>query len=94
MADQDALARSLSAASAEPRRQVVDAIARYQLALHRLRLEDADLVPAVGSRTIVRRLLLLVVTLDVFAPLAVAGAMINAIPTLIVVVAGWSRGHR
>ncbi len=88
MAEQDVLARSLSAASAESRRRVVDAIARYQLALHALRLEDADLVPEVGSRTIARRLLLLVVMLILFAPLAVAGALINAIPTMIVVVAG------
>jgi glycerol-3-phosphate O-acyltransferase/dihydroxyacetone phosphate acyltransferase len=88
MADQAALARSLSAAGDEPRRRVVDAIARYHLALHAVRLADADLVPAVGSSTIARRLLVLVVTLLVFAPLAVAGAMINTIPTLIVVVAG------
>jgi 1-acyl-sn-glycerol-3-phosphate acyltransferase len=82
------LASQLADVPAPARAALVDELARYQLSLSLLHMTDAEVMPRATARTLVTRLVWLGVLVVVLAPFAVAGVLINALPTLIVAIAG------
>jgi 1-acyl-sn-glycerol-3-phosphate acyltransferase len=88
LADREALAARLGDLPDDDRHALLDELGRYALALDALHVSDEQLVPRVTTRAIVRRLVLLAIAVAVLAPFAVAGVFINAIPAIIVAVAG------
>ena len=88
MADVAAKSRRLSRAGADPVRELVSLVARYQMLLGFVGLEDEDLVHRVGLKTLARRLVVLGVLLVVLAPVALAGLFANLIPVVLVLIAG------
>lgn len=68
--------------------RVVDTVARYHLLLGSVRLTDHDIAAGTGLRSITRHALGLAVLLVVLAPFAAAGLVANALPALVVIVAG------
>jgi glycerol-3-phosphate O-acyltransferase / dihydroxyacetone phosphate acyltransferase len=88
LADREMLAARLADLPDGERNAVLDELGRYALALDALHISDEQLVPRVTTRAIVRRLVLLAIAVAVLAPFAVAGVFINAVPAVIVAVAG------
>lgn len=88
LAPREALARQLAAAPPDRREQVVDAVARYQLSLDVSQVSDEEIEPPPRTRDLAGRLARLIVGGIVLAPLAIAGILVNAIPALVVAVAG------
>ena len=83
-----AAARRLTTAGAEPVDRLVSLVARYQMLLGSVGLDDDQLRGDVRVRTLVRRLIVLGVIVVVLAPLAVAGLFVNLVPVALVLVAG------
>ncbi|MGH8984234.1 MAG: 1-acyl-sn-glycerol-3-phosphate acyltransferase [Acidimicrobiia bacterium] len=88
LAPREALARRLGAAAPGERGRVADALARYQLSLDLSRVTDEEIEPPPGPRDLFGRLVRLVIGVVLLSPLAIAGILVNAIPALIVAVAG------
>jgi hypothetical protein len=83
-----AAARRLGAADAEAVDRLVSLVARYQMLLASVGLDDDELGGDLRIRTLVRRLVGLGVLVVLLAPLAVAGLFANLIPVALVLVAG------
>jgi 1-acyl-sn-glycerol-3-phosphate acyltransferase len=88
LADREALAAELGDLPDTDRGGVLDELGRYSVALDALHLSDEQLVPRVTTRAVIRRVILLAIAVALLAPFAVAGVFINAIPAVIVAVAG------
>ena len=88
LARREALAARLADLPSGQRDEVLDQVGRYSLALNGLHLDDEQLVPRLTTRAVLRRVILLLLAVVVLAPFAVAGVLINAVPTVIVAVAG------
>ena len=88
LAPREALARRLGAAPPPERARVADALARYQLSLDLSKVTDEEIEPPPGPRDLLARLVRLVIGVVLLAPLAIAGVLVNAIPALVVAVAG------
>jgi 1-acyl-sn-glycerol-3-phosphate acyltransferase len=83
-----AAARRLAAADPEAVDRLVSLVARYQMLLGSVGLEDDELGGDLRIRTLVRRLVVLGIIVVVLAPLAVAGLFANLVPVALVLVAG------
>jgi glycerol-3-phosphate O-acyltransferase / dihydroxyacetone phosphate acyltransferase len=83
-----ATARRLGAADALAVDRLVSLVARYQMLLASVGLDDDELGGDLRIRTLVRRLVVLGVLVVLLAPLAVAGLFANLIPVALVLVAG------
>jgi 1-acyl-sn-glycerol-3-phosphate acyltransferase len=68
--------------------RVVGTVARYHLLLGSIRVGDHDIAAGTGLRSVTRHALGLAVLLVVLAPFAAAGLVANALPALVVIVAG------
>ena len=86
LARSSAVARTLG--ESPVRSAVVDAQAHYQVVLDHVGLRDQDVVQSVGVRALAWRVVVTAVVIVLLAPFALAGAIANAVPTAIVVVAG------
>ena len=75
-------------AGAPQRAPVVDAVGRYLMVLYSLRLRDEYVSPVVRARTLLWRIVLIAGVVVVLAPVALAGALANLVPALLVMVAG------
>jgi 1-acyl-sn-glycerol-3-phosphate acyltransferase len=75
-------------ADAPLRARVVDAIGRYLMVLYSLRLRDEYVSPVVRARTLLWRIVLIAALVVVLAPIALAGALANLVPAVLVMVAG------
>jgi 1-acyl-sn-glycerol-3-phosphate acyltransferase len=83
-----ATARRLGAADAQAVDRLVSLVARYQMLLASVGLDDDELGGDLRIRTLVRRLVVLGVLVVLLAPLAVAGLFANLVPVALVLVAG------
>jgi 1-acyl-sn-glycerol-3-phosphate acyltransferase len=83
-----AAARRLARAERPPVDRLVSLVARYQMLLGFVGIEDDDLGGDLRIRTLVRRLVVLGVLVVLLAPLAVAGLFANLVPVALVLVAG------
>jgi hypothetical protein len=83
-----ATARRLGAADADAVDRLVSLVARYQMLLASVWLDDDELRGDLRIRTLVRRLVVLGVIIVLLAPLAVAGLFANLVPVALVLVAG------
>jgi 1-acyl-sn-glycerol-3-phosphate acyltransferase len=83
-----AAARQLARADRQPVERLVALVARYQMLLGFIGLDDDEMGGDVRVRTLVRRLVVLGVLVVLLAPLAVAGLFVNLIPVALVLVAG------
>ena len=81
-------ARALAASGPEPVRHLVDRVARYEMLLRWVGLEDRDLTGGTTLSSLARRAVVLGVLLVVLAPLALAGLFANLVPLALVLVAG------
>ena len=70
------------------RTRVVDAVGRYLMVLYSLRLRDEYVSPVVRARTLLWRLVMLAAVVVLLAPFALAGALANLVPAVLVMVAG------
>jgi 1-acyl-sn-glycerol-3-phosphate acyltransferase len=84
----EALAARLADLPAAPKQRIVDQLGRYGLALDALHVTDDQLVPRIRARSVLGRVVRLLVAVIVLAPFALAGVLINAIPAAIVGLAG------
>jgi glycerol-3-phosphate O-acyltransferase/dihydroxyacetone phosphate acyltransferase len=75
-------------ADAPQRIGVVDAVGRYLMVLYSLRLRDEYVSPVVRARELLWRIVLIAVVVVALAPIALAGALANLVPALLVMVAG------
>jgi hypothetical protein len=83
-----ATARHLAAADPSAVDRLVSLVARYELLLGSVRLDDDELGGDLRIRTLVRRLVALGILVVLLAPLAVAGLFANLVPVALVLVAG------
>jgi 1-acyl-sn-glycerol-3-phosphate acyltransferase len=81
-------ARVLAAAEPEELRHLVDRVARYEMLLRWVGLEDRDLTGGTTLTSLTRRAVVLGILLLVLAPLALAGLFANLIPLALVLAAG------
>ncbi len=81
-------ARTLAAAGPEPVRNLVDRVARYQMLLRWVGLEDRELTGGTSLHSLARRAVVLGILLVVLAPLALAGLFANVVPLALVLAAG------
>lgn len=81
-------ARALSERSPDEVRHLVDRVARYEMLLRWVGLEDRDLTGGTSLTSLARRAVVLAILLLVLAPLALAGLFANLIPVALVLVAG------
>jgi hypothetical protein len=88
LARREELAARLGDLPADRRQQLIDVLGRYNLALDSLHVTDEQLVPRVSARSILARVVGILVAVVLLAPLALAGVLINAIPAALVAVAG------
>jgi 1-acyl-sn-glycerol-3-phosphate acyltransferase len=88
LARREALAARLGDLPAEDREQITDAFGRYNVVLDLIHVDDDQLVPRTDARSVLRRVVGILVAVVVLAPLALAGVLINAIPAVIVALAG------
>jgi 1-acyl-sn-glycerol-3-phosphate acyltransferase len=86
LARSSAVARTLG--ESPVRSAVVDAQAHYQVVLDHVGLRDEDVAQSVGVRALAWRVVVTATVIVLLAPFALAGAIANAVPTAIVVVAG------
>ena len=63
-------------------------LGRYSLALDALGVTDEELVPQATPTSLFKRAVWLAIGVLLLAPFAIAGFLINAVPALLVVVAG------
>ncbi|MFW2335758.1 1-acyl-sn-glycerol-3-phosphate acyltransferase [Ilumatobacter sp.] len=87
----DRLANALADRPVEARRDICDAVERYEADLEGLGLDDASFVGRIGTRRLVRKLVVQFLIGMVLLPFAVAGVLLNAIPFLIVKAVGLLR---
>jgi len=82
------VARSLSEAPPPVRQGVIDAQSHYQVVLDHMGMRDEDVAQSVRTRELAWRVVVSATVIVLLAPFALAGAIANAVPTAIVVVAG------
>jgi 1-acyl-sn-glycerol-3-phosphate acyltransferase len=82
------VARSLAEAPPPVRTAVLDAQSHYQVVLDHVGLHDEDVAQSVSTRALAWRVVVAATVIVLLAPFALAGAIANAIPTAVVVVAG------
>jgi 1-acyl-sn-glycerol-3-phosphate acyltransferase len=83
------LATELARASEERKTRLTNDLGRYTLALQVLGVTDEELVPRTTPASLFRRVVWLAIGVLVLAPFAIAGALINFIPALLVLAAGF-----
>lgn len=83
-----ATARALGKADETRRAALVGLVARYVMLLASVRLHDQDIVRGVSPARLARQAVLLSVLVVVLSPFASAGLIMNAVPVLLVLVAG------
>ncbi len=88
LAESAPLARELGHRPGPARTAVIDTQCHYQIALDHVGLRDEDIARSVGARALAWRVVVLAAVILVLAPFAIAGAIANALPAAIVVVAG------
>lgn len=88
LARREELAASFTTADQQDRENAGAAVAEYHLILRALGVRDDHLVPKVGLNVAVRRLVLTGLLVAVLSPLALMGIAVNAIPALLVALAG------
>lgn len=84
LAQREDLARRLAEASGPARDRVIDAVARYHLGLSLLGLRDAYLFAGYRIRRLAGLLASTMLRLGLVAPIALVGAVVNALPYWIV----------
>jgi hypothetical protein len=88
LVQREPLATHLARAPEHRRTQVINDLGRYTLALEVLGVTDEELVPRTTPASLFRRVLWLAIGVLLLAPFAIAGALINFIPALLVLAAG------
>ena len=88
LAEREAFAADLADLPAAARHEIGAAVGEYHLLLGALGVRDDHLVPPVGLSTLVRRLVLTSFLVVLLAPFALMGAAVNAVPALLVMLAG------
>ncbi|HMK12880.1 MAG TPA: 1-acyl-sn-glycerol-3-phosphate acyltransferase [Acidimicrobiales bacterium] len=88
LAQREPLAARLARSDADERARLSGELGRYSLALDALGVTDEELVPRPTPTSLFKRALWLAVGVILLTPFAVAGFLINAVPALLVVVAG------
>lgn len=88
LARREQLAKALDHLPDERREPIARAAAEYELLLGAVRVSDRYLAPRVKVKDLVVRLLVTGVWVTLLAPFALAGIVVNLIPTLLVVLAG------
>jgi glycerol-3-phosphate O-acyltransferase / dihydroxyacetone phosphate acyltransferase len=90
LAKREPLAARLARSEPDDRARLSGELGRYSLALDALGVTDEELVPRPTPTSLFKRAVWLAVGVILLAPFAIAGFLINAIPALLVVVAGLS----
>ncbi|HWJ97163.1 MAG TPA: 1-acyl-sn-glycerol-3-phosphate acyltransferase [Acidimicrobiales bacterium] len=88
LARREQLAKELDRLPEDRREPIARAAAEYELLLGAVRVTDRYLMPRVLVKDLVKRLVITAVFVAVLAPFALAGIVVNLIPTLLVVLAG------
>jgi 1-acyl-sn-glycerol-3-phosphate acyltransferase len=88
LASREPLAARLAKAEPDDRRHLTGQLGRYSLALEALGVTDEELVPRPTPTSLFKRAVWLAIGVLLLAPFAIAGALINALPAILVVVAG------
>jgi glycerol-3-phosphate O-acyltransferase / dihydroxyacetone phosphate acyltransferase len=88
LAAREELAAELYCLPDDERVGLGDAVANYHLLATTTGIDDDHLVPRVGIRDLLRRLVVTGVLMALAAPLALVGAVVNLVPTLLVNLAG------
>ncbi len=88
LAQREPLAARLARSDADERALLTGELGRYSLALDALGVTDEELVPQATPASLFKRAVWLAIGVLLLAPFAIAGFLINAIPALLVVVAG------
>ncbi len=89
LVQREPLATDLARSPQDRRMQLTNDLGRYTLALEVLGVTDEELVPPTTPASLFRRVLWLAVGVLLLAPFAIAGALINFIPALLVLAAGF-----
>ena len=82
------LAARLAKSDPDERRHLTGSLGRYSLALDALGVTDEELVPRPTPISLFKRALWLAVGVFLLAPFAIAGVLINAVPAVLVLLAG------
>ncbi len=90
LADRERLARQLARLDDDLRQDVIDKVARYELALDLVGVADPAITPLPTTRHLLGRLLRVAIPMVLLAPFAIAGVFVNTVPALIVALAGRS----
>jgi 1-acyl-sn-glycerol-3-phosphate acyltransferase len=88
LADREQLAKDLDRLPEAQRDPIARSAAEYQLLLGAVGIDDAYLKPRVTVRALIGRALATALAVAVVAPFALVGLVINAIPALLVMLAG------
>lgn len=88
LAEREALASELDDLAPEARSEIGAAVAEHHLLLAAVGVRDDHLVPRVGVRALVTRLVLTVALVLVLLPFALMGAAANVVPAALVALAG------
>jgi hypothetical protein len=88
LVDREHLARRLAEQEAGPRHEVIDGVARYELAMDLVGVSDPAITPVPTSRALLLRLVRVAVPMVLLAPFALAGVFVNTLPALIVALVG------
>ena len=88
LATREPLAARLAKSDPDERRHLTGSLGRYSLALDALGVTDEELVPRPTPTSLFKRALWLAVGVVLLAPFAIAGVLINAVPAVLVLVAG------
>ena len=88
LAQREPLAARLARSDADERARLTGELGRYSLALDALGVTDEELVPQTTPTSLFKRAVWLAIGVVLLAPFAIAGFLINAVPALLVVVAG------
>ncbi len=88
LAQREPLAARLARSDVDERTRLSGELGRYSLALDALGVTDEELVPRSTPTSLFKRALWLAIGVLLLAPFAIAGFLINAVPALLVVVAG------
>ena len=88
LVQREPLAARLARSDADERARLSGELGRYSLALDALGVTDEELVPQPTPASLFTRAVWLAIGVLLLAPFAIAGFLINAVPALLVVVAG------
>ena len=88
LASREPLAARLARSAPDERQHLTGELGRYSLSLEALGVTDEELVPRPTPTSLFKRALWLAIGVVLLAPFAIAGALINAIPAVLVLVAG------